>query len=350
MKIRRRLTHKNHRYLKKKFSLLGLDVGTKTIKMVHTIKDNNFRIMNWATVQTPSNALTQSSVYDAKELAQSIAHCHKEFGFKEKKVSICLSHPLVITREYKFPVLEHDEIIENIKLEMSDFLASKLEDFQLDYKIIGQWQQDGYTAQRVLAVAAPKELLQSYLLAAKEAGLKPMYIDISVNVCSKMINWLSNVDINPKDNVVCLLDIGYNTTNIIIFSEGTYYIDKVLKTGMGTFSFFDNKSPDMDNKKKCTMDDLADHGEINNIIAEIASVFHYYDSRNYTLAVPKILIAGGGSSIDGLDRYINQQLDIETKILTLSDFKFFINEPRDIPIGLYFKAIGTTIREDIKNA
>ncbi|MGI6114325.1 MAG: pilus assembly protein PilM [Mahellales bacterium] len=355
MRKKRRTTHKRHRNIRKRRSLLGLDVGTKSIKMVHTIQDSNFRIVNWGAIDTPSNAITQTGLYDAMEFSQSIIQCYKEFRFKEKKVSICLSHPSVITREFNFPMLEHSEIMENIQLEMSEFMASQPEDFQLDYKIIGLSQQEGYTTQRVLAVAAPKALIQGYLMATKEAGLKPMYIDISVNIYSKMINWISNEHINPLDNnVICLVDIGYNTTNIVIFSEGTYYINKSLNTGISTMFPSDNEKLDILGQQQQNheygMDTMPDYQGINSMILEIGNVFHYYDSRNYTSSIPKILIAGGGGNVDGLAQYINQHLDIETKVLEFSDFNFFKRDPQDLPVGLYFKAIGTTIREDVEDA
>ena len=82
-----------------------------------------------------------------------------------------------------------------------------------------------------------------------------------------MINRISNEHIDPSNNVICLVDIGYNATNIVIFSEGTYYINKNLNTGISTMLPSDNEKFDILGQQQQNhnygMDTLKDYQGIN---------------------------------------------------------------------------------------
>ena len=85
---------------------------------------------------------------------------------------------------------------------------------------------------QVLLVAAKKDMVMSFSDLIREAGLQPLIVDVDSFATQNAL--AANYDFGP-DEVVAILNIGAEITNINIVQGGVPYFTKDLQVGGNTF-------------------------------------------------------------------------------------------------------------------
>src|SRR3989304_6984139 len=149
--------------------MVGLDIGSKTIKIVELAKEGN----NWSLKGSGVigfQGVTPEKATDASELtslATIIKKLHKEAGISSKEVSIVLPESQVFTRTVKFPPLTDQEIASAVKWEAEQYIPIPIADAIIQHQIIGRNETSVPPEAVVLLVAAPKSLVEPYTRVAQ---------------------------------------------------------------------------------------------------------------------------------------------------------------------------------------
>src|SRR3989344_2830549 len=102
---------------------LGLDIGSKTIKLVELAKEgNSYRLK--ASGIVGYKGMTLAAAKDDKELvplAEAIKKLYKEAKVGTREVAIALPEPQVFTRTIRFPLLTDSEIASAVKWEAEQY-------------------------------------------------------------------------------------------------------------------------------------------------------------------------------------------------------------------------------------
>ncbi len=302
-------------------SILGLDIGSGLIKMVQIFQGENIMLQKYGCIENPAfNSVTPFNHMD-NELSNTIKTCHKRYGFDTKKVSLCLCDPSIIFRDIRLPEMEDQEILENIKYEMSEYFSINIESYSIAYKILNKEQDQGHTVFRVLAAAAPKELIAGYVQIVKHAGLKLSYIDITANALSKIIKQSESFAAMPSNHAICILDYGHRSLDISIFEDGVPYVTRMVE--------------------------IRNQQGLDTIILTLNQVLDYYYSRKYTSRVMEILLIGGNSYLNGFSQYLSQNINVKVVQPRPSMFSVTNHIHKEASLGIYLQAIGAAIREDL---
>jgi len=306
-------------------SILGVDIGSRLIKIVQVTQNETsgekIKLLKWGCIEASdiddeSGGNRQSESY----LAQAIKDCYKQYGFSTKKVSLCLSDSSIIFRDIGLPEMKDDEIKENIKYEMAEYFSIDPDKYAIAYRILKRDGNEGRTVLRVLGVAAPLDLVARYVRILKKAGLKPEYVDINVNAYLKAAKLLSEIGDISSSRGVCIMDYGYSTLTISVFEGGAPFVTRTV-----------DKSWEAEN--------------FDAVAAALNQVLDYYYSRNYTSRIEKVWVVGGGGFIKDMCQYLSSQTGTDVRRVTPQMLKIEYDNSQDFPVGIYFKSIGTAIRE-----
>ncbi|KKT32555.1 MAG: type IV pilus assembly protein PilM, nonfunctional, partial [Candidatus Woesebacteria bacterium GW2011_GWB1_44_11] len=104
--------------------MTGLDIGSKTIKIVELEKEGEGFSLSASGIVGYSG-ITVDRMIDEKEMAslgQIIKKLHKEAGVSSGDVVISIPEPLVFTRTIKFPLLTDAEIASAVKWESEQYI------------------------------------------------------------------------------------------------------------------------------------------------------------------------------------------------------------------------------------
>src|SRR2546427_1463866 len=217
----------------KKQSLLGLDIGSHSIKAVEleTRSNKGHRLVNWGISQPLTEAIVDGEVMDRELVTDASSNLHESRGIKSKNVVAAVSGRAVIVKRIMMNKLSPEYAQQAVYWEAEQHVPYDINDVSLDFEILGPAPNDPKQMQ-VLLIAAKKDMVLNFSELIREAGLNPLIVDVDSFAAQNALE--ANYDFGP-DEVVACLNIGSEITNINITRGGTPYFTKDLQLGGNTF-------------------------------------------------------------------------------------------------------------------
>lgn len=274
-----------------KKTTFGLDIGHQTMKVVQVKgRKNNFSLIGAAEAPIPANSLTKEGIKNKQEIAQIIRQAvklAKPHGISAKIVSAGIPESLVFTKTLDLPKMSLAEINKNIPYQVNEFFPLPPEETYMDWQIT-EVQSKG--SAEVLVVAAPKIIVDSLVETVKLAGFELMGLETKPVAVVRAL--VGQNDPNPY----IIVDIGAENSGLTCIDRG------VLKL-TSTVSFGGNQiAKDPDNTLK-------------NLASEIIHSMKYYQNRvGQAQIFRKIILAGGGASIENVPAKIENFTKIKTEV------------------------------------
>jgi type IV pilus assembly protein PilM len=303
-------------------SILGIDIGSGLIKMVQISVGDSIRILKWGLIETPVIGQEPEMARAVEgEVARAIKECYRQNGFTTKRASLCISDSSIMFRDVKLPEMKEEEIRENIKFEMKEYFSIDPDKHSVVYRVLAREEEEGRTTLRVLGVAAPLDVVARYVRILKKAGLRPEYVDVSVNAYLKAARLLNDIEDISSSRGVCIMDYGQKTL---------------------TISVFDNDAPFVIR----TVDKSWEDENFDAVAAVLSQVMDYYYSRSYTWRIERVWLVGGRGLKEDLRQHLEFLAGVEVKKVTYEMLRIEREGDHGFPAGLYFKSLGAAIRED----
>lgn len=316
---------------------LSIEIGNKNIKIIEgRRKGSAVLVKKSAIIKTPFESVKEGNIENLNDLVKAISVGLKNNQIRTKKAIFNINSNSIISRNLDLPVLKtKDETISMIKYELEQYMPVVLNEYNILYKILETYEKDGVKKGKYTIYALPIKLFNNYLNLAKKLGLKLVSLDLSFTGLEKIITAktiVNNYTIKEKDTVL-LINLGHSNIIFNVIKNGVNDFSRVINFGGNDIdnSFADYY--DIDNESasdlKHSLPDFnrieEDNSEVvkkemilntvDNWVNEIRRLIQYYTSRNNDLNISKIYIYGGSSKINGIDKYLSKQLDLNFEIL-----------------------------------
>ena len=119
-----------------KNSILGIDIGTSNIKIVHLKQNEKWQLVNWALTKTPKNVMVNSRITDRNKLALTLKDVLSQNNIKEKKAVTAVSNHRIITRYITLPNMPLNELKEAVKWEAKNLFPIFNDNLLIDTKVL----------------------------------------------------------------------------------------------------------------------------------------------------------------------------------------------------------------------
>lgn len=326
----------------KEKSILGIDIGTSSIKLVQLKKDDGiFKLENYAQliladylkggdnpIQTSTLKMQDSQVAG---LLKNLIEVSK-VTTKRAVFSVPLFSSFVTLIE--MPKMTMDEIAQAISFEARQYVPVPINEVVLDWSVVGTVLSEASTKEmldvgkkeikgeklQVLLVAVPKEVVEKYHRIARFSNLELIGLEIESFALAKA---LVQKDLRP----VCILDIGARSTNICIVENGyvklTHNIDTsgsdITKALANSLNVSLERAESLKKEQGLKLGEI--ERDIYNVLTSMLDVILnevekyislYFKKTNKN--IEKIILAGGSSFMPGLDEYVFNRLKIQTEI------------------------------------
>ncbi len=282
---------------------VGIDIGSKTIKIVELVPAGNVWKLNGSGVigyqgVPPDQAKDER---DLASIAQVIKKLHTEARISSKDVSISLPEPLVFTRTIKFPPLTDQEIASAVKWEAEQYVPIPINEAIVQHQIIERRQNITPPEVLVLLVAAPRKLVETYVKAVQLAGLNVVGVETELMSLTR--------GLAPINQTVLIADFGAKSTDIAIAKNGQLSFSRSIPTAGEAFTravaqtlgielqqaeeykrTYGLEGAQLEGKIKGALDPV-----FNIVIDEIKKAIHFYQSEEKG-DMPKTIILSGGTS------------------------------------------------------
>jgi type IV pilus assembly protein PilM len=235
-------------------------------------------------------------------------------------VHIALSGPVVLTRFIQFPKMNLKDLRAAMKYEIEKYIPFEANDVIADFHILGDVPQDKRNM-KVILVAAKKTKIFSLIEALNKINIKVRVVDIQAFAC---YNAFTAVHAGEMKGLTVLLDIGYETSSLMILADKEPAFIREISIGDGDVADTFRKKMGLDDPAKAGPFDLGvQAGEqevlfaesVEPLLSQIRLSVNYFMNNNPKAELPgMIYLSGELCEMREFQNQIKTHLDLAPRV------------------------------------
>jgi type IV pilus assembly protein PilM len=159
--------------------IVGLDIQPGYVAAVKAHVNGGIVVEQAAGAPLPPDTVREGEVYDEAALGEALQELFKD-GRLGKRVRIGLANQRTVLRMLELPpVTDRKELAAAVRFQAEDQVPMPLASAVLDFHSLGVFDTPSGPRQRVIVVAAQREMVERLLRAVRHAGLRPEGVDLS---------------------------------------------------------------------------------------------------------------------------------------------------------------------------
>ena len=332
--------------------VLSIEIGnsfTKICEIDYKVKKP--KVYKVLTVETPEGVVVDGMLQPTQEYADHLVNALGTNGIRTRKVIFTISSTRVASREVQIPNVKANKIEALVKTNANDYFPVDLTQYEIGHYLAGGLTEDGKL--RVMALAVPKALLNSYYQLAQMCGWEVECFDYSSNSLYQILRD------EKTETVTMMIKIDENSTIVTVLSAGKVLLQRTVAYGVqdaietmiasGAYAVNDPMSAVERFQKKTCLNRVLHQGDklweenagrwededagnvevtaarqkitssLEPLIVGVSRVIDFYDSRNGDNPIQKTFVTGLGGSFSGMSKLFTNCL--ERKVHTLSDME-----------------------------
>jgi len=159
--------------------LVGLDVQPGYVAAVQARVNGAVLVERAAGAPLPGDTVREGEVLDEGTLSETLREMFRESGM-DRRVRLGVANQRTVLRTLELPpLIDGKELDAAVRFQAEDEIPMPLESAVLDYHTLGTIDTPAGPRQRVVVVAAQRDMIERLLSAVRRAGLRPEGIDLS---------------------------------------------------------------------------------------------------------------------------------------------------------------------------
>ncbi len=331
----------------KKNHLVGLDIGSRTIKAAEIRglkKDAGLTLKRFGTIDIPRGAIEEGSIKKPEEIVDAIKLLFKTYGIREHNVAVSIGGYSVIVKKITHKSMTEEQLNKTINFDAEQYIPFDINDVNLDFQILGNIENTD--CMNVLLVAAKKEMVDGYISLLEMANLNPCIIDVDAFALQNIFE----INYESKNENVALIDIGAIKTSLnILKGKDSVFIrdvslgcDQINQKIVNLVDCTNDEAEQIkfsENTDRISAEDLTEivTTVVTDWCTEIQRAVEFFYSTYPDDPIKTIFLSGGGGNI----KKFRQLLATETtaKVMTINPFKAFYLDKNSFDSS-YIKQIG----------
>ena len=332
--------------------VLSIEIGnsfTKICEIDYKVKKP--KVYKVLTVETPEGVVVDGMLQPTQEYADHLVSALGTNGIRTRKVIFTISSTRVASREVQIPNVKANKIEALVKTNANDYFPVDLTQYEIGHYLAGGLTEEGKL--RVMALAVPKALLDSYYQLAQMCGWEVECFDYSSNSLYQILRD------EKSEKVTMMIKIDENSTIVTVLSAGKVLLQRTVAYGVqdaietmiasGAYAVNDPMSAVERFQKKTCLNRVLHQGDklweenagrwededagnvevtaarqkitstLEPLIVGVNRVIDFYDSRNSDTPIERTYVTGLGGSFSGMSKLFTNCL--ERKVHTLSDME-----------------------------
>ncbi|MBL3528088.1 MAG: pilus assembly protein PilM [gamma proteobacterium endosymbiont of Lamellibrachia anaximandri] len=304
--------------------LIGIDISSTTIKLLELSKNVGrtgamYRVEAYGVEPLPPNAVVEKNIADVDAVGEAIRAVVNRSGTRAKQVAVAVSGSAVITKVISMPSALSDQDMESqIQLEADQYIPYPLEEVNIDFEVLGPSDKNPELVD-VLLAASRSENVDDRVAAMELAGLNAAIVDVEAyameNACTQLVDQLPERGV---DQTIAVADIGATTTTLNVLHN-----NKIIYTREQNFGGR-QLTEEIQRRYGLSLEEAGmakrQGGLPDNYVPEVLEPFkeamvqqvsrslQFFFSSSAFSSVEHIVLAGGSSSIPGVDELTEEKL------------------------------------------
>jgi type IV pilus assembly protein PilM len=341
-----------------KRSMVGIDIGTDTVKAVEMRHGRSgWSLLSAAETPVARGQGSGDAAPEPVALADAVRRTLSTMGMKRARVTAALSGHAVIVKRLTLPAMSEGELADAIPWEAEQYIPFDLAEVQLDYQVV-----DGGSASKnaldVLLVAAKKDRIDDRASLIAQAGHEPVVLDVEAFALANayQMNYPERADalavivhVGRSATLVCLLEHGELVFTRDIALGGRLHLEALERElGVDEMTAVEIRSghPPRDVSRAQATTVLRDIS--SQLVLEIRKTIDFYRATAPIDKLSRVVLSGGGHEAEGLAELLAAEFN--APVDTLDPFRRVIR-PKKVkgiaPSGpAYAVAVGLAMRRE----
>ncbi len=307
---------------KKKNQLVGVDIGSHSIKVVQIDQNKRGRYLkNFGAIGLAKNAIREGDIVEMEVVAEALRKLFKNLKIRNRNVAVALSGYPVMAKRITLPGTDRGEIESVLYDHAEQYIPFDINDVNLDFDILekpddlSEEKNAGGETQsiEVMLVAAKKDVIDAYLELLKAADLHPGVLDVDVFALQNA----AELSVTGEKEGYAIVNVGAEELGINTVVDGTSLFSRDSSFGgaqiteliMGHFDVDFETAEEI--KLGAVKDKPLDQnletsvsGVISDWALEIKRALDFVDTTYSDKTVGKIFVCGGSCRIKGFQKYL----------------------------------------------
>lgn len=306
-------------------AIVGVDISSTAVKLLQLSRaGNRYRVEHYAVEPLPPNAVVEKNIVEVEAVGEAIRRALTRSGTRARHASAAVAGSAVITKVIPMPAdLDGDELEAQVELEAANYVPYPIEEVNLDFEVLGPMPNTTDTVQ-VLLAASRSENVEIRASALELGGLTPKVMDVESFAIENAFTLLGEQLKTPKDGLVALVDSGATMTTLYVLRNGrTLYsreqvfggkqlTDEVMRRYGLSYEEAGQAKRQGGLPEGYQVEVLEPFKEA--MVQQISRLLQFFYAGSEFNRVDQLVIAGGGASIAGIDRMLEEQLGIPTMV------------------------------------
>jgi type IV pilus assembly protein PilM len=319
-------------FFKKKTHLVGLDIGSSSIKAAEVIETKTGNALhNFGMLNIAPGLIEEGTIKDHDAVSKAIRELFSANNLKNKNVAISIGGYSVIVKKISVQTMTEDELQDTIHFEAEQYIPFDISDVNLDFQILGE-NEHNPNQMNVLLVAAKKEMVNDYIHLIELAGLHTVILDIDAFALQNIFEF----NYATEEESVALIDIGASKTSLNILKGYSSVFMRDVSLGCGQInqqivSLADCSRAEAEEIKHSLQPEIISAEDLANIVSSVVSdwtteirrAIDFFYSTYPDDHISKIILSGGGANILEFRQLLSDEISTEVEVINPFD-KFAI--------------------------
>jgi len=160
-------------------TLVGLDIQPGYVSAVQARVNGSVAVQRAVGAPLPADTVREGEVLDAHALSETLRELFQGKHL-DRRVRVGIANQRTVLRTLELPpITDGKELATAIRFQAEDQIPMPLDSAVLDYQTLGIVDTPAGPRQRVIVVAAQRDMVERLIAAVRGAGLRPEGIDLS---------------------------------------------------------------------------------------------------------------------------------------------------------------------------
>ena len=307
--------------------IIGVDIGTSTIKVAQFKRDKNtLSLVNFGVTPTPEGCIENGKIVKGDIISEALGSLLSLHSFVGKRVSASVSGQLVTVRQITVDDIPRQPLDDIVKWEMEKHISYPIEDAVFDYQVLSRSHTgDGGIKANCLVAAAPLEIVNALVGVIRKTHLEPVFIEVEPFAELRLVDYVSYKRPDLDAKTIVMVNIGSTITSVNVADQSVIRLTRMIPFGgarisqaiastlgitIGRAEELKRESVNMDPQANLEAGTEADRATsaalpiIDELVLEIRRSLNYYTTRFESDRPLHLILSGGTANLKGVADYI----------------------------------------------
>lgn len=306
-------------------AVVALDLGRQAIRgaQIETPYTARPAISRFASVPVPEGTIVDGEIIDRDRAGKAIKQLWKMGGFTTRRVTLSLGNRKVVVREVTLPTAAVQRGRTSLRFAVEGQVPIDLDDAILDFLPLRDVVVGGEHRQEGLLVATVRSSLESTVTALEGAGRMIDSIDFAGFSLLRALP-------DPHPGTQAIVNIGASSTTVVIASGGAPGFVRILPSGGDDITRSIERAlgvsyaeAEQDKRTRGLQGGATDPRDVDaesvlreqvaTLVTSIRNTLNFWTSSHPQSAVEAVVLAGGGSRLQGIHFVMSRALGVEVR-------------------------------------